>query len=217
MFGFLKQLFKKDNTKTMNNNSSLNESVQTPGKAKFFIELYDEVVNDNDQVTYKKVKSDEPLSFEASSKQEVDSYLAKFKLCGQRAKIIKVIPPSNATPAPNSMPQAASPTSSQPISTSQPIQNTNPIKIEELQTPVVRIAQPIKYYKVGDIDIKDDNGKLYQKQWMKLSDAEASNLRVINDKNNQLVNLTGKHFEMKKWILVENTADETSSLEDSLK
>ena len=68
MFGFLKQLFKKDNTKTMNNNSSLNESVQTPGKAKFFIELYDEVVNDNDQVTYKKVKSDEPLSFEASSK-----------------------------------------------------------------------------------------------------------------------------------------------------
>ena len=75
-----------------------------------------------------------------------------------------------------------------------------------------------KYYKVGDIEIKDDNGKIYQKQWMKLSDSEASNIRVVNDKNNALVNLNGKHIEMKRWILVETSdADDSSQLEENLK
>lgn len=78
-------------------------------------------------------------------------------------------------------------------------------------------AKP-KYYKVGDIEIKDDNGKIYQKQWMKLSDSEASNIRVVNDKNNALVNLNGKHIEMKRWILVETSdADDSSQLEENLK
>ena len=52
---------------------------------------------------------------------------------------------------------------------------------------------------------------------MKLSESEMSNFRVINDKNNSIVNLNGKHLEMKKWVLVEKTDDDIESLEDNLK
>ena len=53
---------------------------------------------------------------------------------------------------------------------------------------------------------------------MKLSDSEAANIRVINDKNNALVNLNGKHLEMKRWILVETSdSDGCSQLEENLK
>lgn len=52
---------------------------------------------------------------------------------------------------------------------------------------------------------------------MKLTESEASNFRIINDKNNGIVSLAGKHIEMKKWILVENTAeDESTALEENM-
>jgi len=44
-----------------------------------------------------------------------------------------------------------------------------------------------------------------------------SNLRVINDKNNSIVNLNGKHIEMKKWVPVGLSEDESSALEEGLK
>lgn len=66
-----------------------------------------------------------------------------------------------------------------------------------------------KFYSVGGIDIKEDNGKIYQKQWIALSEVEAANLRVINDKNNKIVSLAGKHIEMKKWVLVEDKKEDT--------
>jgi len=53
---------------------------------------------------------------------------------------------------------------------------------------------------------------------MKLSDSEAANIRLINDKNNALVNINGKHFEMKRWVLVDtSTEDESEQLEENLK
>jgi len=53
---------------------------------------------------------------------------------------------------------------------------------------------------------------------MKLSDSEASNIRLINDKTNALVNINGKHFEMKRWVLVDTTdTDDSSQLEENLK
>lgn len=51
---------------------------------------------------------------------------------------------------------------------------------------------------------------------MKLSSHEAANFRIVNDKNNAIVNLAGKSIEIKKWVLVEKTDDETISLEESL-
>ena len=55
---------------------------------------------------------------------------------------------------------------------------------------------------ITDIEIKDDNGKIYQKQWMKLTNTEASNFRLVSDKNNAIASSNGKHLEMKKWVLV---------------
>ena len=86
-----------------------------------------------------------------------------------------------------------------------------------IQQPILQAApQPIqtrkpKYYKVGDIEIKDDNGKIYQKQWMKLTNAEASNFRLVSDKNNAIANMNGKHLEMKKWVLVQNSEEDEST------
>ena len=92
-----------------------------------------------------------------------------------------------------------------------------------IQQPILQAApQPIqarkpKYYKVGDIEIKDDNGKIYQKQWMKLTNTEASNFRLVSDKNNAIASMNGKHLEMKKWVLVQNSEeDESTQLEESM-
>lgn len=71
-----------------------------------------------------------------------------------------------------------------------------------------------KIVTIGDIQIKYDGEKIYQKQWVKLSEQEASNIRVVSDKNNSLVSLTGKHIEMKKWVLIENTDDEECTQEE---
>lgn len=65
-----------------------------------------------------------------------------------------------------------------------------------------------KFYNIGGIEIKNDNGAIYQKQWVRLSNEEASNFRIVNDKNNMIVNLTGKHIEARKWILVEDSGND---------
>lgn len=73
-----------------------------------------------------------------------------------------------------------------------------------------------KYYKIGDVEIKIDNGVSYQKQFVRLTDTEAANIRVVDDKTNKVVNLNNKHIEMKRWIRVETSnEDETAALEES--
>jgi len=50
-----------------------------------------------------------------------------------------------------------------------------------------------------------------------LTDTEAANIRVVDDKTNKVVNLNNKHIEMKRWIRVETSnEDETAALEESL-
>ena len=65
-----------------------------------------------------------------------------------------------------------------------------------------------KYYKVGDVEIKEENGHLYQKQWLRLSPAEASNFRIVSDSNNKIVAMKGRHIEAKKWVKIENANGE---------
>lgn len=194
--------------------TTVSESAEQNRSKKFLVELFDEVTNDNgDVVKYKKVVTEQPVIIEASNRIELDEHMQRFKLCGQRAKIIKVID-ENIQPASissnNDVKQIKQ--ISEPASiTATNINHSNMNSVERTYT-----VKP-KYYKIGDIEIKDDNGKIYQKQWMKLSDSEASNLRIINDKNNSIVNIAGKHIEMKKWVLVEKSEqDEATSIEESL-
>ena len=63
---------------------------------------------------------------------------------------------------------------------------------------------------IGDIQVKYDGDKVYQKQWIKLTPTESANIRLINDSNNKVINLDGKHFEAKKWVLIEDDSDNGS-------
>ena len=52
---------------------------------------------------------------------------------------------------------------------------------------------------------------------MRLTEAEASNIRIVDDKTNRTINLKGKHIEMKRWVKVEtNAEDDTAALEEAL-
>ena len=55
---------------------------------------------------------------------------------------------------------------------------------------------------------------MYQKQWMRLTPKEAANFRVVNDSNNKLVPLAGRHIEAKRWTLVENAEQDDCMVED---
>ena len=72
------------------------------------------------------------------------------------------------------------------------------------------IAKPKpKIVTIGDIEVKYDGDKVYQKQWMKLTPTEANNFRVVTDSNNKVISMTGKHVEAKRWVLVEDHTEDT--------
>ena len=63
------------------------------------------------------------------------------------------------------------------------------------------------------MQVKYDGDKVYQKQWVKLSSSEAANFRVVNDSNNKLVSLNGKHIECRKWVIVEEDNESDDAIE----
>ena len=184
---------------------------------KFELEVFEE---DLDTASgWKKVRYDKPLIVEVTSPKELQDKLALYKDCGQMAKVVREIDPPTKEQIAAAQQQA---TLAVQQKMQAPIVQAAPQQVA-IQQPILQAApQPIqarkpKYYKVGDIEIKDDNGKIYQKQWMKLTNAEASNFRLVSDKNNAIANMNGKHLEMKKWVLVQNSEeDESTQLEESM-
>ena len=168
---------------------------------KFELEVFEEDLDTPSG--WKKVRYDKPLIVEVTSLKELQDKLALYKDCGQMAKVVREIDPptkeqivtqQQATLAVQQQMQAPiAQAASQQVAIQQPILQAAPQPIQ---------ARKPKYYKVGDIEIKDDNGKIYQKQWMKLTNTEASNFRLVSDKNNAIASMNGKHLEMKKWVLV---------------
>ena len=189
---------------------------------KFELAIYNEDVDAEGKPKYKQVSFERPIIVEATSPQDLKDKLALYKETGQVAKVVREIdPPSKEQIEAFIAQQKGEVASKQQVQVNaQKVQaehNEDNGYVEEPKIIQTVKSKP-KYYKVGDIEIKDDNGKIYQKQWMKLSDSEAANIRVINDKNNALVNLNGKHLEMKRWILVETSdSDGCSQLEENLK
>ena len=45
---------------------------------------------------------------------------------------------------------------------------------------------------------------------MKLTPAESANFRIVNDSNNKIFNMNGKHIEVKRWILVEDHIEDAT-------
>ncbi len=188
------------------NNVDSTKPNNVPTKKRFEVEIYDKIsVGDPpyDKTQLQKVFYEKPVIIEAASKKELDDFGAQLALCNQVFKIVRVlddIPP--AKPVQNIAPQQIQPNN---------IQNNTKQHAEQN----VEKRKP-KFYKIGNIEIKDDNGKIYQKQWLKLTDEEMSNFRIVNNKNNAVVNLKDKSIEMKRWVLVENSEDTTSCLEKEI-
>lgn len=97
----------------------------------------------------------------------------------------------------------------------------NPLNITQPPTKKEYIDKPTKFpqrdstpkfYKIGEIEIKEVNGKIYQKQWVALDIKETENYRLISDKTNKIISMSGKHIEFKKWIEVSDTSSKEQEL-----
>lgn len=160
---------------------------------KFEVTLYEEDEDEHTgQIIKKVVNGGKPEIIEAKSQAELNERLQLYRQCGQMPVIKEIGQPRI-------------------------IDNGREITQEEFKhrnntgcdsAPVLQKKASPKIYKIGGIEIKNDNGKIYQKQWMQLSESEAKNIRIVNDKTNGIVNLKGKHIEMMKWVLVENSEED---------
>src|SRR5574344_264299 len=170
-------------------------------KFKFDVMVYDKDLQDNGSVA---LKPRGQQIVEASSPNEVTSL---FAMCDQVAKIIKVYKENQA---PASIPQ-------QPAQQQAPLVPAQPLSIAKPQlsnehAAVIEHQKP-KYYKVGSIELKNDNGKIFQKQWMRMTPTEELNFRLVNDASNKICSMSGKHLEMKKWIQVDGQDEDPASIE----
>ena len=188
-----------------------NQNTKQNHTKKFEIEIYNQIVSGDppyEKVNYQKVNYDKPVIIEAASKADLDSFAEKLRVCNQIFKIVRVIDDDTTTQQSKIVQ-----TQKNAIQTNNQIKTIEEKKLVENETNKeieTIVKQKPKFYKIGDIDIKNDNGKIYQKQWLKLTTAESANFRIVNDKTNSIFNLKDKHIEMKRWVLVENVNDNTS-------
>jgi hypothetical protein len=68
-------------------------------------------------------------------------------------------------------------------------------------TPPPPTAPQVTYFKAGPYEFKNENGKVYQKMWLPLTDEEMRNYRLISEKNGKVLPMEGKRIEMQKWVL----------------
>ena len=160
-----------------------------------------------------------PVIVEVADKRELTEVQKQYAMCDQKIKVIREIDPfDDVKPAPSAIPQ-----NNQAI----------PVDINTLQQGAVRpesaayshvlqqrtesqqlvtkesIVRPKpKIVTIGDMQVKYDGDKVYQKQWVKLNSNEATNFRIVNDSNNKIVPLNGKHIECKRWVIVEEDSNE---------
>lgn len=147
---------------------------------------------------------------QASSRKEL---IGLYAMSGQKIKILREYGGEKSSGPINASVQnvISSQVNAAPVQQPQPVQK----QAAPIQQPMQRQAP--QYYKIGDVEIKIDNGVSYQKQFVRLTDTEAANIRVVDDKTNKVINLNNRHIEMKRWIKVETTdKDETAALEESL-
>ena len=206
-------------------------------KHKFEIQVYEadyeHADSNNGQPRWRIVRTDPALDggrpniIEVADKAELDTIQRQYALCEQRIKIIREIDPftddnpGNADASlqqDQSIPQnnKAIPIDGKQQQAHQQTQGT----IENYSSCAVRTptakavpehtatqkAKP-KIVMIGDVEVKYDGEKVYQKQWVKLTSSEASNFRVVNDNSNKIVALAGKHIEAKRWVLVEESQE----------
>lgn len=130
----------------------------------------------------------------ASSESELRHLYA---LSDQKINIIRTYGGNPAPPAAVTAPPSVSTTSPTPA-----VQSSTPVQ------PQIEKKEPPKFFNVSGVECKLENGKVYQRQWVRLAGADAESFRLVNDTNNKIVPIDGKHIEQKKWVLIQENAEE---------
>ena len=208
-----------------NHQKSANSKIAQPVERKFELAVFDinEEIDANgcDRPEIRRVHSDFPIIVKARSPAELNEILNQYKMCGQVAKIIREIdPPANVKAQANVSPQTKDTAKEQVLDTSssQASSQTGSFEKEAVKDTIVECAtrpKP-KIVTIGDTQIKYDGDRVYQKQWVKLNQNEAGQIRVVNDSNNKILNLNGKHIEILRWVMIEDQdSDDDSTLKFS--
>ena len=232
MCTWLRKLFcKKDNLDMEEKNAEIKNNVnETPAKEcspvkrkhKLEIQLYEadyEDVPEGSPPKWRPVNmgrdSGKPIIVEVADKKELVELQQRYALCDQKMRIIREIDAFDDDSFHSQKNQI--PRNNQAI----PVNSYDkPVKAPALQADSQHIVHADavkikpKIITIGDMQVKYDGDKVYQKQWVKLNSNEAANFRIVNDSNNKIVSLNGKHIECKRWVIVEE--DSSESEEDPL-
>ena len=221
---WLKKVFKMDGETKKEEKKSTDSAGKMPAQTslideqrknkvmrQFELQVFDEDLKDDGTTELKPVKMERAIIVEASTPEELKMILGQYRLCGQVAKIVREInpPPQAAVP-----PQALQPTAS-PLPNAKYQAAMFPEVSDRSDGPqMVAVQAPKpkskpKVVTIGDMQVKYDGDKIYQKQWVKLNANEASNFRVVSDSTNKIVNLAGKHLEARRWIQVKETSEDS--------
>lgn len=213
----------KQNTATPINSSALN-NLKIPRTFEIMVEEMHE--EDNGTIRWRPVMIDSRLggdghvTITVNSQNELKETQQWYKQAGQRFKIIREInPPSQADIERMASEQGVQLNSN--ITANK--HTTNNMQLESIknnQNIISQTVKPIekqqisKIITIGDVQIKYDGDSVYQKQWVRLSPKEESNIRVVSDTNNKLVPMKNRHFEVKRWVKIEggSVLDETSDI-----
>lgn len=184
-----------------------------PEKRRKMAKKYDVIVYDSDP----NVKPDKQYGLVA---ENAEALMKMFEMCGQSIEVVKVYEDDESHNF-NSAKQHTAKTAAQnqqetnveitQTPTAIDIASSAPSTVQippQQYVPVVK-TQP-KYFDIGGIKCKIDNGKMYQKQWMRLSDKESMEFRLVSDTNNKICPIKGKHIEVMKWVLVEDESEDTT-------
>lgn len=229
MFGWLFK--KKKDAYTMSNGAKKNKDgplisrevlakLKIPRKFEIYVEEYTEG-DIGCQAGWRPVQVDSKLGgtggnpvITVNSQTDLQEKQNFYKAVGQRFTIVREIDPPTADEikkaaieqglidADSDFQPNAENTSDE--NTACPAVNDVPTKAAPEPPPPPPPKRETRYYKVGDVEIKEENGQLYQKQWLQLSPAESSNFRIVSDSNNKIISMKGRHIEAKKWIKIEN-------------
>ena len=147
----------------------------------------------------------------ASSAKEL---IELYAMCGQKIQIIKEYPVEQVAERKEpSQPQMKvmdfnEKSMQNKILNPEPIDEKLRTAYKEMMTvPVAQPKEAPRFFDIGGVKCKLEDGKMYQAQWVKV---DASKYRLIADATNKLVSMNGKHLETLKWVQIEGEEQENA-------
>lgn len=211
ILSFFKRFFSRKNQKTMNETINTNN---TQRKHKLEIQIFEADytdIPDGQPPRWKSIRMEKPVVIEVKDEAEFNDIKQRYALCDQRIQVIREIDPFDEPPKTPNDKQVQS--IEQQNAQHQQIAQLKTQTVQTVKTTTETIKPKPKIITVGDTQIKYDGEKVYSRQWVKLNAKEASCIRVVNDSNNKIFQLNGKHLEALRWVLVEN---DSSTSEDDI-